>query len=139
MAADGAENGRFPCVKPPARGMPPPPPPPPPGIVDARPLEPCALPSNTLRKHTTCVASPVATAAHALITDPSCPEVSRPLLYQPTDRRSASSTSYAPAPEKPGGVPIGPGYVDSPSMSATVSPASSIAARHASSVSSSGS
>src|SRR5215470_17979640 len=48
-------------------------------------------------------------------------------------------TSYAPAPENPGGVPIGPGYVERPSMSAVVSPACSIAARQPSSVRSNGS
>src|SRR6185312_8013592 len=115
------------------------PPPPPPGMIAARPPPPCAEPSHTERKHNTWFARPDATARHALITEPSWPDVSMPLPYQPQLRRSASITLYAPAPLKPFGVPIGPGYVDSPSMSATVRPASSIAARHPSSVSSNGS
>src|SRR5215813_7500960 len=116
-----------------------PPPPPPPGITAERPLSPCAEPSHTERKQSTWLASPDATARHAFTTEPSWPDVSRPLPYQPQLRRSASITSYAPAPLKPAGVAIGPGYVDRPSMSAVVSPASSIAARHPSSVSSNGS
>ena len=43
------------------------------------------------------------------MTEPSCPDVSSPLPYQPQFSRSASITSYAPAPLKPAGVPIGPG------------------------------
>ena len=75
-----------------------------------------------------------------MITEPSCPDVSSPLSYQPTFRRSASITSYAPAPEKPAGVPIGPGYVERPSMSAVVEPGVARSRRgSASSVSSSGS
>src|SRR3954454_7813141 len=73
------------------------------------------------------------------MTEPSWPDVSRPLPYHPQFNRSASITSYAPAPLKPAGVPIGPGYVDRPSMSAVVRPASAIAARQPSSVSSNGS
>src|SRR5437763_9701612 len=118
---------------------PPPPPPPPPGMTAARPFSPCAEPSYTERKHRTWVASPDATARHAFTTEPSWPDVSNPLPYQPQFKRSASITSYAPAPENPAGVPIGPGYVDRPSMSAVVRPACSIAARQPSSVSSSGS
>src|SRR4051812_10615200 len=41
---------------------------------------------------------------------------------------SASITSYAPPAEKPGGVSIAPGYVEMPSMSFVVRPASAIAA-----------
>ena len=69
------------------------PPPPPPGITAERPLSPCALPSYTLRKHSTWLARPDATARHALITDPSWPDVSSPLPYQPQLSRSASITS----------------------------------------------
>ena len=42
LAGDGALNVRVHCWNPPARGTDPPPPP---GIVEARPFEPCALPS----------------------------------------------------------------------------------------------
>src|SRR5262245_31287494 len=99
VEADGAENGSVHSVMPvaltaPLRS-------PPPGITPARPLPPCALPSHTLRKQTTCVAMPQAIAMIAFITEPSWPEVSTPESYQPTERRSASITSYAPAPLKP--------------------------------------
>src|SRR6476661_5466407 len=116
----------------------PPPPPPPPGITPARPLSPCADPSHTERKQSTWLASPEATARHAFTTEPSWPAVSSPLPYQPQFNRSARTTSYAPAPLNPGGVPIGPGYVDRPSMSATVRPASATAGRQPSSFSSNG-
>ena len=59
----------------------------------ARPPLPCALPSQTERKHRTWSAMPAATAMQAFITDPSCPEVSTPLPYQLTSRRMASITS----------------------------------------------
>src|ERR1700690_3528253 len=95
-----------------ALNEPPPPPPPPPGITPARPLSPCAEPSYTERKQSTWFARPDATARHALTTEPSCPDVSRPLPYQPQFRRSASITSYAPAPLNPAGCAIGPGYVE---------------------------
>src|SRR5437899_10734465 len=62
-----------------------------------------------------------------------------PPVYQPSSRRRASCASTTPAPEKPGGMAIGPGYVAMPPMSAAVRPAASIAAMHASSVRSSGS
>ena len=65
---EGAENGNVHSMKPLARKLPPPPLP---GIVDARPLVPCALPSYTLRKHKTWFARPAATARHAFITEPS--------------------------------------------------------------------
>src|SRR4029079_13063179 len=111
----------------------------PPGITAARPPAPCALPSNTLRKHSTCLANPNATAIAPSTTAPSWPGRSRPPLHHPSSSRSASKTSIAPAPVNPGGWPVVPGYVEMPSMSAVVRPAPSIAARHASSVSSSGS
>ena len=56
-------------MKPPARNDPPPLPPP--DITLARPLDPCAVASHTLRKHSTCVARPAATATQASITEPS--------------------------------------------------------------------
>src|SRR5262245_35455473 len=90
IAAEGAENVRFHCMKPDALN---PPPPPPPGMTADRPFSPCAEPSHTDRKHNTWVASPDAAARQALITEPSCPDVSRPLLYQPHSIRSASITS----------------------------------------------
>ena len=68
VVADGAAKGRVHCMKPPARKLPPPPPP---GMTADRPCFPWALPSYTLRKHSTWVASPAATARHASITDPS--------------------------------------------------------------------
>src|SRR6476659_8502695 len=93
------------------------PPPPPPGVTAERPLSPCAEPSQTERKHSTWFANPAATARHALMTDPSWPDVSNPLPYQPQCNRNASIISYAPAPENPlGSPPTGPGYVDNPSM-----------------------
>src|SRR4051812_36083050 len=108
IAADGALNGRFHCMNPAALN--PAPPPPPPGVTAERPLSPCAEPSHTDRKHNTWLAKPAATARHALITEPSCPDVSSPLPYQPQFNRSASMTSYAPAPENPfGNPPTGPG------------------------------
>ena len=55
------------------------------------------------------VASPDATAMHALITEPSWPGDSMPPDHQPSSSRSASCTSTTPAPEKPGGTAIGPG------------------------------
>ncbi len=84
-------------------------PPPPPGITEDRPFSPCAVPSYTERKHNTWFASPAATARHALMTEPSWPDVSSPLLYQPHFKRNALMTSYAPAPQKPAGTAIGPG------------------------------
>src|SRR3954454_5945674 len=135
-AADGTEYGNVHSVKPVALNDPLPPAP---DCTAARPLSPCALPSQTLRKQSTWVARPAATARHALITDPSCPGDSIPPDHQPSSSRSASCTSTTPAPLNPGGTLIGPGYVATPSMSLVVRPASSIAARHASSVSSSGS
>src|SRR5262249_42195596 len=108
IAAEGAANGRFHSMNPEAL-KPPPPPPPPPGMTADRPLSPCAEPSQTERKQRTWFASPDATARHAFTTAPSWPDVPGPRPYQPQFRRNASMTSYAPAPENPGGVPIGPG------------------------------
>src|SRR5580692_4027997 len=59
----------------------------------ARPPVPWALPSQTDRKHTTCVAIPAPTAMHAFMTEPSWPDVSSPPSYQFTLRRRASITS----------------------------------------------
>ena len=55
------------------------------------------------------MARPDATARHALITEPSWPGDSMPPDHHPSSRRSASCTSTTPAPENPGGWPIGPG------------------------------
>src|SRR5947209_4823004 len=106
IAALGTENVRF-HWRNPAAFMPPPPslPAPPPGMTAARPLLPCALPSHTERKHSTWFARPAPTAIHALMTEPSCPDVSSPPLYQPQLSRNASIISYAPAPVNPGGTP----------------------------------
>ena len=102
---------------------PPPPPPPPPGMTAERPLSPCAEPSQTERKHSTWFASPDATARHAFTTEPSCPDVSSPLAV-PAALRGAARPSRRTRPRRrsPAGVPIGPGYVEMPSMSAVVEP-----------------
>ncbi len=140
LAAEGAPYGRRHCMNPPTRGRPPRELPPPiPGMTAARPLSPCAVPSHTVRKHRTWLATPADTAMHAFTTDPSWPGASNPPAYQLRFRRSASCTSVTPTPEKPGGMSIAPGYVAMPSMSSRVRPACSIASRHASSVRSSGS
>ena len=56
---------------------------PPPGITAARPPSPCALPSNTLRKQSTCLARPNATAIAPSITAPSWPGRSMPAAPPP--------------------------------------------------------
>ena len=66
IAADGALNGKVHSVKPDALNDPPVPP----MVTAERPLSPCADPSNTERKQSTCVAKPDATAKHAFTTEP---------------------------------------------------------------------
>ena len=93
--------------------------------------------SHTVRKHSTCRASPPATASIAAISDPPGPNVSMPPLYQVGRMPSAASSAVTPPSPKPART-APPGYVDSPSMSAIVSPASATARSHASTVSDSG-
>lgn len=111
------------------------PPPPSPGVpIPARPPPPGAVDSQTVRKHSTSLASPHATAAIASITDPSWPGCSGPPAYHDSFKRKASCSSGMPGPEKPRGPNQPPGYVVTPSMSRRSRPASAIAARHALSV-----
>src|SRR3954468_15833972 len=78
--------------------------------------------SHTVRKHRTCRHSPLATASIAAITEPPGPGSSPPPFVHVGRMRSASSTAVVP----PSLMPIAdmPGYVDSPSMSSRVRPAS---------------
>ena len=108
VAAEGALKGKTHSMNPDVRGARPPGLPPP-GITAARPLSPCALPSNTLRKQRTCLASPAETARHASMTAPSWDGSSSAPVHQFRFRRSASKTSTTPAPENPGGVSMAPG------------------------------
>ena len=85
------------------------PPPPPPAVTDARPWSPWADASHTVRKQSTWSASPVATAATALTTEPSCPGSSTPPANQLRFSRSASWISVTPTPENPGGTDMAPG------------------------------
>ena len=75
------------------------------GITAARPLLPCALPSKTLRKHSTCVARPDATARHASITAPSWPGQLDARRCTSRGRAAARpARRRRPAPENPAGV-----------------------------------
>ena len=79
---------------------------------------------------------PVATAVIAAITDPPGPKVSMPPLIQVGRMPSAPSRTVQPPSPMPTASIAG--YVESPSMSASVRPASAMAASHASIVSDSG-
>src|SRR3954451_23624130 len=106
LAADAAPNGRVHCMNPPARNDPPPPAP---IVTLARPLSPCADASHTVRKQRTWLAYPAATAAQAVITEPSWPGRARPPLNQLRFRRRAPWSPTMPTPENPGGVSMFPG------------------------------
>ena len=82
-------------------------------------------------------AQAVATAMAAAMIDPPGPGRSPPPLIHVGWRRNASSTAVTPPSLMP--MPPAPGYVDSPSMSSSVSPASATAARHTSTARDSGS
>jgi len=127
FAAETAPNGTSHCCAPSMRSLPVP-------TTEARRPAVCAVLSHTVRKHSTWFASPADTAAQALMTAPSCPEDSIPPLNQVSESPSASSTSQHPTPENPGEGENAPGQVETPSMSAVVSPASAIASSAASTV-----
>ncbi len=95
----------------------------------------CAVDSHTERKQTTWSTTPAATASAASITGPSWPAVSPVPRCHRVRSPSASWSWVEPAPLNPGPPPAAPGYDATPSMSSGVSPASSIARRHASTVS----
>ena len=78
-----------------------------------------------MRKQSTWRHSPAATAMAAAITEPPGPGRSPPPLIHVGWMRSASSMAVTPPSLMP--PPLMPGYVDRPSMSSIVSPASAIA------------
>ena len=90
-----------------------------------------------MRKQSTCRQRPPATASMAAISAPPGPGRSPPPLIHVGCSRSASSTAVTPPSLMP--MPTPPGYVDRPSMSSRVRPASATAATQASTVSDSGS
>src|SRR2546421_344612 len=71
LAAEGAPNGSVHSRKPLARNTSPRPP----KVTLDRPFSPWAEPSVTVRKQRTWLAYPAETAAQALITEPSWPEI----------------------------------------------------------------
>ena len=106
-----------------------------PRLSESARLPPCwAVDSQTERKQTTWSTTPDATASAASITGPSWPPVSPVPRCQRVRRPSASWSWVEPAPLNPGPPPAAPGYDATPSMSSGLSPASSIARRHASTV-----
>ncbi len=92
--------------------------------------------SHSVRKHNTWRAMPVAMAIIAAMIEPPGPKVSMPPLIHVGRMPSAPSSAVTPPSPMP--AMSSPGYVDSPSMSSNVNPASAIAASHASMVSDSG-
>src|SRR2546430_11683088 len=73
--------------------------------------------SHTVRKHSTWLHRPPATASIAAITEPPCPWSSIPLLIHDGRSRSTSSSAVMPPSVMPTPMP-GPGSVDMPSMPA---------------------
>src|SRR5690606_31877318 len=72
--------------------------------------------SHSVRKHSTCRASPLETASMAAITEPPGPKVSMPPLYQVGRMPRADWRTLTPPSPKPPTLPP-PGYDARPSMS----------------------
>ena len=124
--AENASYGAVNSIMPPMRRGP--------RLSESARLPPCwAVDSQTERKQTTWSTTPAATASAASITGPSWPAVSPVPRCQRVRSPSASWSWVEPAPLNPGRRG-GPGYDATPSMSSGLSPASSIARRHASTV-----
>ncbi len=138
LPADCAPYGKRHCMSPPMRGellcaiM----------LLDARPKASrsfwAKVASHTVRKHSTWLHRPPATASMAAITDPAWPGSSSPLLIHEGRSRRMSSSAVMPPSDMPAPT-VGPGYVDRPSMSLGSRPTSAIASSAASTARSSGS